>query len=301
MRSVAVLGAGFIGKNLIEACLAQQFVVRVLDRKSCPADLCGKVTWIQGTFDSVANVSDTVRGVDVVFHLISNTVPGDVIDVSKELFDNVSQTIQLLDLCVAENVGRIVFVSSSSVYGPKLVTPIGETALPNPISAHGIQKLTLEYYLRLYKYERGLDCKIMRLSNPYGMGQDVNGRQGFISILMGNLLASRVTRIRGDGRIVRDFININDVANACLLLATTSSDRITFNIGSGEGVTLNDVIANVESILGHSMSVEYIDSRRADIPVSVLDIRKAMDHLGFRPLIPLRDGLSQYLSLNGIL
>ncbi len=301
MSKFTILGAGFIGKNLIESCLSNGHVVRVLDRNPCPDEFCDNTEWIQGTFDSLESVSRAIAGSDVIFHLISNTVPGDKVEVEEELFDNLSQTIQLLKLCVRESVKRVVFISSASVYGVKTDIPINELALPNPISSHGIQKLAIEYYMRLYNYEFNLDCKIMRLSNPYGERQNLYGRQGFISILIGNLLAGKQINIRGDGKAIRDFIYITDVVDACLLLASIDTKEITFNIGSGDGVSLNGVISEVESVLGRELAVSYVEPRLGDISSSILNITKAQSLLGYTPSVSLREGLSKFFSHNGLL
>ena len=188
-----------------------------------------------------------------------------------------------------------MFISSSSVYGPQKEFPIPETALPNPISAHGIQKITLEHCLRLYQYEYELDCKIMRLSNPYGEGQNIYGKQGFIAIVLRNLLEKKTVVIHGDGTTIRDFVHISDVVKASLLLATTDSKKTLFNIGSGRGVTLNAVIAAIEKILGRTISVEHSLQSLHDIPYSVLDISKAGKYLGFNPIVSFHEGLKKLL------
>lgn len=296
-RSVAILGAGFIGGNLVARCIEEGCRVRVLSRGQSTVS---GVKWIQSVLSDRRAVAEAIQGVDIVYHLISSTVPGDQVNISQELFCNLSEMIQLLDLCVEYKVKRIVFVSSSSVYGPQKI-PVDEDAIPNPISAHGIQKLSLEYYLKLYEHEHGLECKIMRLSNPYGPGQDLNGRQGFISIVLGNILADQPTLIRGDGEIVRDFIYIDDVVDACLVLGENETEHTVFNIGSGIGHSLNEVVDALRSIGSLSVPVVYRESRRVDIPRSVLSIERARNELNFSPQVSLEQGLSRYLGLYRLL
>lgn len=115
--NIAVLGAGFIGKNLLASCIARGDNVRVLDRNPRPAEFEPIKEWVQGSFMNGEDIVHAVRGADIVFHLISSTVPGDTIDENEEIFNNVIQTINLLRICVQENVKRIIFISSSAVYG----------------------------------------------------------------------------------------------------------------------------------------------------------------------------------------
>ena len=115
----------------------------------------------------------------------------------------------------------------------------------------------------------------MRLSNPYGEGQNLYGKQGFIAIVLRKLLEKKTVVIHGDGTTIRDFVHISDVVQASLLLATTDSKKTLFNIGSGKGITLNVVVAAIEKILGRTISVEHGVQSLHDIPYSVLDISKA--------------------------
>lgn len=292
---IAILGAGFIGRNLLASYGGTGHHVRVLDRNPCPADLGNGVQWVQGLFGEADDVRRAIKGVDVVFHLVSSTVPADAVDENEEIMSNVAQTINLLKLCVQEGVRRIVFISSASVYGIKRDLPIGETAATDPISSHGIHKLTIEKYLQLYRYKHGLDCKIMRLSNPYGGGQNVSGRQGIVAIGIGKILSGEPITIMGNGNAIRDFIHIDDVIRACQLLAETSSDEAVFNIGSGKGMSVNSLFHELQKFTRTALNLRYIEGRKTDISASVLDVRKAKEILGFEAEIPFGIGLQRTL------
>lgn len=296
----AILGAGFIGQNFIRLALQRGYSLRVLDHKSCPAEFEGRLTWIKGDLSSEEAIRKVLQNCEVVFHFISSTVPGDVADESGELIQNVVQTLRLLKLCVQEKVARVVFISSASVYGVQAVLPIPETALTDPISSHGIHKLTIEKYLQLYKYQYGLDCKIMRLSNPYGPGQNIKGRQGFVAIAIGRMLAGEAILIRGDGSDIRDFIYIDDVCEALHLLGTTRVDESIFNVGSGQGVSLNQLIETMAKVIGKPLATTYIASRFVDIPASVLDIDRARHILGNEVKFSLEQGLTKTLAFHGV-
>ena len=297
---VTILGAGFIGRNLLRSYCAEQRNLCVLDKEPCPDEFAQKVNWIRGTFTAEADVTAAVKGASIVYHLISSTVPGDEIDESEELFGNVIQTIKLLKICVREKVKRVVFTSSASVYGPQAILPIPETACTNPISSHGIHKLTIEKYMLYYKYKYGLDCKIVRLSNPYGMGQDVYGRQGFIAITIGKILSGEPVLLRGSGEAKRDFIHIDDVVCALRLIAVSATVESLFNLGSGNAVSLRDVFISIKLITGYNLAVKNSPSRMVDILESVLDISRAKQLLGYCPKVSLDDGMSVLLKQYGL-
>lgn len=295
-----VLGAGFIGKHFLRYALLQGYTLRVLDHNACPEEFSGNLLWIKGDLSQEDKLSQALEGAHTVFHFISSTVPGDMIDESGELKQNVFQTLQLLKLCVKQKIQRVVFISSASVYGVQSVLPIPETALTDPISSHGIHKLTIEKYLQLYRHQHGLDCKILRISNPYGPGQNIAGRQGFVAITIGKILAGTPITISGDGTIIRDFIYIDDVAKALHLAATTHADETIFNIGSGNGYSLNQIVDLLRALMGKPLPVTYTESRFVDIPKSVLDIENAKTALGFSPTIPLTEGLAKTLAFHRI-
>lgn len=293
---IAILGAGFIGLNLASVFLRAGYSVNVLDRGKQPAELTHpRLTWLHGNLGDKEHVSTLLSQSEVVFYLVSSTVPGDDVDVSKELFLNVSQLLRALELSEFHKIQKFIFFSSSSVYGAQQVFPTNEASVPLPISAHGIQKLTMEYYIGLFARRSGVTCKVVRLSNPFGPGQNIHGRQGFISIVIGHLKQGSPVNIRGTGEDVRDYIYIDDVVDACLRLVTTESQELIFNFGCGLGYSLNSVLEIFEQLLGHSIPVVHTACRESDIPVSILEISKAQRELGFVPAISLSEGVRKFL------
>jgi UDP-glucose 4-epimerase len=293
-RRFAVLGAGFIGLNLVRRLASSGSPVAVLDHNPAPSDLDARVRWIQGEFADPAAVRETLDGAGTAIHLLSSTVPGDEhIDVSRELSENVFSTLGFLDLCESLEVPRVVFASSSSVYGVQDRIPTPESAVTDPISSHGIQKLAIEKYLHLRRFQVGLDVRIARLSNPYGPGQKLYGRQGFVAMMIGHLLKNEPVLLRDAGRPVRDFIYIDDVTEALERLATLADAPSLVNLGSGAGHSLQQLMQLVEEVLGYAVPTVAGEARRADIPVSVLDVSLAARGLGFRPSVSLREGLAR--------
>jgi len=296
----AILGAGFIGRNFVNLALSQGYELRVLDHNDCPGQWAGLLSWFVGDLGREEDLNKVLKGADTVFHFVSSTVPGDLVDESSELRQNVFQTLQLLRLCVQHSVRQVVFISSASVYGPQRLLPIGETAPTDPISSHGIHKLAIEKYLQLYEHQHGVACKILRLANPYGPGQRTNSRQGFVGIAIGRMLAGAGMQIRGDGSHVRDFIHIDDVCQAIHLVATRHSEHRVFNVGSGEGRSLNQILALLRQLSQQAIPADYTASRFVDIPASVLDVSRMRLDFGWTPAISLHQGLGQTLRLHGL-
>ena len=297
----AVLGAGFIGLNLVRRLVGDYAEVAVLDHNDAPDDLPGRVHWVRGEFADPAAIDQVLAGADVAFHLVSSTVPGDEhVEVSRELSDNIFATLRFLEARERQEVPRVVFASSSSVYGLQTQVPIPETAVTDPISSHGIQKLAIEKYLLLHRFHRGLDVRIARLSNPFGPGQGLFGRQGFVAMTIGHLLRGEPILLRDGGRPVRDFLYIDDVIEALTRLANYQDAPSVLNIGSGVGHSLQEIVVMVEEAIQRPITSIPGSLRRADIPVSVLDVTRAAAGIGFRSAVSVRDGLSRTLHYHGI-
>ena len=300
-RTVAVLGAGFIGLHLVRRLVGMRADVAILDHNAVPAELNGRVRWIQGEFADARAVEQVLAGAQVAFHLISSTVPGDEhVEVSREMSDNIFATLRFLEVCERLAVSRVVFASSSSVYGLQTKVPIPETAVTDPISSHGIQKLAIEKYLLLHRFHHRLDVRIARLSNPFGPGQRLYGRQGFVALMIGHLLNNEPILLRDGGRPIRDFLYIDDVTEALDRLARHADAPSVVNIGSGQGHSLREVVAMVEEAVRRPIGCVPGEPRRTDITVSVLDVTLAAAGIGFRAAVPLHTGLLRTLQHHGI-
>ncbi len=297
----AVCGSGFIGKGLVRQLISKGYMVNVLDRNVCPDEFSGKTKWVTGEFADSDNLRNTLDGSEVAYHLISSTVPGDdTVDPIKELSENIFSTIAFLEMCKKCNVKRIVFVSSSSVYGLQSTMPISEGADTNPISSHGIQKLTIEKYLQLYQFLYDIDIRIIRLSNPYGPGQSLSGRQGFVAIAIGHMIKNEPVLLRDSGRPIRDFIYIDDVSRALTLAGIVENAPSILNIGSGKGYSLKQVVELLKEITGNHVLTVSGELRKADIAESVLDVSLAQNDLTFEPQFSMYDGLVRMLRYHGV-
>jgi UDP-glucose 4-epimerase len=295
---ILVIGAGFIGKHLIEIALQLGYRVRVIDRNEMPVQFANRVMWFKGDFCNKNLLNISLEGVDVTYLLASSTVPGDRhIQPNQEIAQNVTQTLSLLDLCVQKKVKRIVFASSSAVYGIQAENPIKESASVWPISYYGIHKLVVERLLWLSQHENGPTARIARISNPYGPGQNINGRQGFIAIAIGAMLQNRELIVRGEGEMIRDFIFIKDLARALVTFGMVDEAPLVLNIGSGKGCSLSEVLRFITSITKQSFRIQSQPARSVDIQKSVLDVSLLHKTLDFKLKYSLQEGLLE--TLNG--
>jgi UDP-glucose 4-epimerase len=207
---------------------------------------------------------------------------------------NVVASLALFDLCRKLKVRRLVFVSSGgTVYGLPNAIPTPETAPTDPIGAYGVGKLSIEKYLAVYERLHGLDYRILRVTNPYGPFQVPIRNQGLVAAIISKALRGESNEIWGDGSVIRDYIFIDDVVDALVAAVEDRSAGRIFNIGSGKGRTVREVLAAIEVALGTKLDVNWKQGRAADVPASVVAIERARDLMGWVPGTPLDSGLAQ--------
>ena len=297
-QRVLVLGGnGFIGSNLVLGLLEAGFEVRVLDLRREPAlPRTGAVEFLEGDFTNHAVSELALEGVAAVFHLASVTTPASgTSDPVYDVTENLVGTLRLLEACTVRGVRRLVFISSGgTVYGTPRRVPIPEDHPQEPISSYGIVKLAIEKYLLMYAHLGRLDPIILRVANPYGPGQFTQGAQGAVAVALGCLERGEPFKLWGDGSVVRDFLYVDDLTEAFLaaLRAPDPGARI-FNIGSGRGVSLRELLAASERVVGHPLAIAQLPGRAIDVPANVLDCTRAREHLGWGPRVPLEEGLAR--------
>ena len=302
MTSLVLGGGGFIGRPLCKALLAAGEHVRILERPRLILDdtseLRQHVEWHEGDFTNPVDVAKAIVGCDKIFHLISTTLP----KTSNEnpvydLESNVASTLQLLEsIRLAGLSCKIIFISSGgTVYGDPRINPIPENHPTDPICAYGISKLAIEKYLSLYHHLHGIDYVVLRLANPYGEGQRYNSIQGAIPVFMHKALANETIEIWGDGSIVRDYIHISDVIHAILQAVSYTGSHHVFNIGSGTGTDLNELLNVLQHLLGRPVRYQLLPARKFDTPTNILDISRARQELQWQPQMSLEDGMAALL------
>lgn len=304
-KALVTGGSGFIGTALTRALLDQGIEVNNLDfiasRVSDP-----RLRLFQGSFLDHGLTREALAGVDCVFHLAATTFTREAnANPHRDAQENVLGTLSLLDYAIDAQVRRVVFCSSGgTVYGPSDLDLIPETAPTNPISAYGVSKLACEKYMRLYDRASGsgvgggaLSTVTLRVANPYGAGQNVHKAQGALTTFCHRAVTGQPIEIWGDGSVERDYIEVRDVAAALLMAArATDVSGIEINIGSGQGASLNQLIAEITAQRGQPPEVSYQPGRGFDVPRNVLDISRAGALLGWAPQVGLSEGISGLLA-----
>ena len=296
-RKCAVLGAGgFIGTNLCLVLGRLGFQVTAIGRRShaWSPEILG-LDWVEADFVDAATIADAISGHEIVFHLLGGSVPGQSNDDPvSDVMASLVPSLQLIQACSAQRIRRLVFVSSGgTVYGPTGPGMVAETAATNPITAYGINKLAVEKYLGLFRHLHGLDAIVLRLANPYGPYQHRRRAQGLVGTLLAKALAGERIEIWGDGSVVRDYIHIDDVISALVSTIDYRGRQHVFNIGSGQGRTVRDVVADVCAITLTSLNrVTYHPGRPADVPFNILDCTLAREELNWQARVGWQEGLS---------
>lgn len=308
MRVAILGGAGFIGTNLIMSLMrnASNDILAV-DESESYFNECIKrsnVHWCTCSFHAETNFKRLLAGQEIVYHLISTNNPTySNYNIGRDIAENILISINILDACVANHIKKVIFISSGgTVYGDLVSCPIKESAVTNPINTYGIQKLTIEKLFYLYHHIHGLDYSIIRLANPYGPHQRPNGRLGVVTTFAYKALKNEVLTVYGDGNIIRDYIYIDDAIDGIIRIANGKSDERVFNLGSGKGTRVNQVIDTIRQILGRDVVVEYIAGRSVDVPANVLDVTKYKTIFGVNELISLEKGIEltlEYLKMTG--
>jgi UDP-glucose 4-epimerase len=207
---------------------------------------------------------------------------------------SIQASVAMFDTCRKLGVKRVVFVSSGgTVYGRAQQIPTPETAPTEPITAYGVSKLAIEKYLGLFERLHGLDYRVLRVTNAYGPFHNAAKSQGVIGTLISRALRGQKIEIWGDGSVVRDFVYVDDVVDALGAAIVDRSDQRIFNIGSGKGHSLRDIIETVERQLAMTLDIEWQAQRPFDLPASIVNIDRARNVLGWHPKTTLESGLGK--------
>ena len=299
MKCLIFGGAGFIGSAIADKLLSQGHSIRIFERPRVPPyrkfEATEDVEWVTGDILSVHDVADAMVGADAIFHLVSTTLPKNSND--DPIYDvqsNIVGSIQILNAMVASKIQKIIFISSGgTVYGTPQKLPIEESHSTDPFVSYGITKLAIEKYMLLYKRLHGIQPIILRVSNPFGERQRIETAQGAVAVFLARALHGAPIEIWGDGSIVRDYIYIDDVANAFLKALHYAGSENIFNISSGFGFSINQLLEEIETIAGHPLDKKYLPGRPYDVPINVLRNDLASRELDWRPMTSFKKGLAR--------
>lgn len=299
MKIVIFGGGGFIGSTIADRLLTAGHRLRIFERprvqhyRKFSSD--ESVEWMAGDISSMHDVEDAMQGVDAVLHMASTTLPKNSND--DPIYDvqsNIVGSLHILNAMVSHGVRTIVFISSGgTVYGSPRYVPIDERHPTNPIVSYGVSKLAIEKYLQMYEHLHGIKAITLRVANPYGERQRIETAQGAVTVFLHHALLGNPIEVWGDGSVTRDYIHVSDVAEAfCKALQYTGSERL-FNVGSGHGISLNELIGTLEAVLGKSIERRYLPGRPFDVPVNVLCNRMARTELDWAPQVSMEDGIAR--------
>ena len=292
-------GAGFIGSHLVEKLVAIGERVRIIDNLSSGkhanmAGFEGKIELIVGDLLDYAAVCKAMEGVQVVFHQAAlRSVPFSVENPTLVNRVNVEGTLNVLTAARDARVKRVVYASSSSVYGKGTMLPKSEHETLSPISPYAVSKLTGEYYCRVFSELYGLETIGLRYFNVYGPRQDPSSQySAVIPRFISWALQGEPLEVHGDGLQSRDFTYIDNVV-AANLQAAHSQLGIggAFNVGQGKAHTLLDLIDLLEEIVGTKLHLLHTAGRAGDVRYTRADISESQRCLGYRPQISFEEGL----------
>ena len=299
MRILVTGAAGFIGSNLVDGLLAAGHELRALDnfstgQRSNLAHVAGEVDIVEGDLRSYERVSWAVRGCEAVFHEgAMPSVPRSVQDPLTSSEINIGGTLNVLLAARDAGVRRVVFASSSSVYGDAPGFPRAETQATSPLAPYAVSKLAAEQYCRVAHLVYGLETVCLRYFNVFGRRQDPFSQYSavipkFITAMQNGVAPT----IYGDGTQSRDFTHVDDVvaANLLALDAAPAAGRI-YNIACGRQVSLNDLVAQLNDILGTQLAADHLAPRPGDVKHSLADVERAAAELGFRAAVAFDEGL----------
>lgn len=298
MKCLILGGGGFLGSHLCQALLAQGYSVRIFDRPNLARFRILQhqeaVEWMDGDFINREHVAKAVSGCDIIFHLISTTLPRSSNEnPTYDVETNVIGTLHLLEAAQRNKTKKIIFASSGgTVYGIPQEVPIKESHPTDPICSYGIGKLAVEKYLNLFHLLSGMEYCVLRLANPFGERQRIAASQGAVAVFLDKALRKEVIEVWGDGSVIRDYFHVSDAVRAMIKALTYDGTSGVFNIGSGVGQSVNQILDAIEALLETTVRRSYLPARAFDVPANVLDISKAAAVLDWTPKVPFTEGLA---------
>ena len=298
MKVVVTGGAGFIGSNLAEE-LIKKHEVTVIDnlltgRKENLDQIIERINFIEGSITDLDLLKKTFSGADTVFHQAA--IPSVQRSVDNPIASNEANVEGTLKVLVAARdcaARKIVFASSSSVYGDTPTLPKKEDMKPNPKSPYAVAKISGEYYCRVFSEVYGLKTACLRYFNVYGPRQDPKSEYAaVIPRFVTRILAGKQPVIYGDGGQTRDFTFVKDVVKANILAGESEAEGV-FNIACGKRISLNELAGMIMEIVGRKVEPVYDKPRAGDIRDSLADISAARKAIGYNPDYDMNSGLKE--------
>lgn len=297
-------GAGFIGSHLVEELVRRGARVRVLDNFSTGKrdnlkGVLGRIELIEGDLRSYHTVRQAAQGVDYVLHQGAlPSVPRSIDDPITTNEVNVGGTLHVLDAARDAGVKRVVYASSSSIYGPDPQLPVRESMAPRPVSPYAVAKLAGEQYCHVFSRVYGLETVALRYFNIFGPRQDPASQySAFIPKFVVGIMGGQPLTIDGDGSQAKDFTFVSNAVEANLLAVEAKGvSGEMFNVGCGRMTSVNEIVDHIRRIVGAEGKIANGPPRPGDVPHSLADISRARQCLGYAPRVEAREGLERVVA-----
>ena len=304
MKTLVTGGAGFIGHHLVRGLLARGDQVNVIDDlstgyRSRVDPFRDRITFTEGSILDPAALDEAVAGCEVIFHEAAIASVARSVAAPRWTNEvNVSGTIEVMLAAARHHVRRLVFASSSSVYGTANVTPCRESQRPDPLSPYGVSKLAAEHYVHMLGQLHGVETIVLRYFNVFGPGQDpASEYAAVVPRFITAVLDGRRPIINGSGDISRDFIYIDNVVEANVLAARLSSpSALTCNVACGSQHSLSELLQTICDVAGRQVAPIIAPPRPGDIRHSQADISVARQVLRYRVTVPFGEGIARTVS-----
>lgn len=300
MRVLILGGNGFIGRNLTASLLKAGAEVHICDRPGTASNQehpSHRLFFYAGDLSNKEYIHSCIQKgpFDWVIHLACSLIPSSGYDeFIRERELNLTAGFELTRAMAHYGSRKLLFFSSGgAIYGNNGLSVNDETAPLSPLNHYGFAKLAMEEFIRFQARSQQIEYIIVRPSNPYGAGQNLFGKQGLIAVTLGKLIQEQAIEIWGDGKVVRDYLHIRDLCSAIQLLIESDITNETFNIGSGNGTSVNEVLQTIRNVTGNELPVEYLPSRSVDVPVNVLDVSKLKQLTGWNAHISMEEGIAE--------
>lgn len=294
-KALVVGGNGFLGSYLVDELVSRGHEVTVFDRftEAGTTYESADVHRVVGDFLDSDALEGALKGQEFLFHFLSTSTPASAEnDPFLDVRTNVVQSIAMLNFAVAAGVSRVHFASTGgAMYGDTVADSFSEEALPAPMSPYAIGKLAIEGYLRYFQRKHGLESVSYRISNPYGPRQRPRKKQGVIPIFLQCIAEGEPVSVFGDGSTVRDFIFAEDAARMIARTVGIPARYDVYNIGSGTGTSLREVVELARDITGQEVVTREWPQPATFVDRVVLDVSRYSDEFGDIPLMNLRDGM----------
>jgi UDP-glucose 4-epimerase len=301
MNTLLIGGSGFLGLNIAKALIADGHSVHIADVNINSSAVLKNLQGIHGIHQiDCANVDDVLGHIDrfkieCVINLASNLIPSSTYEsYSLDQANFIGSAVRLLNELATRHINYVYFSSGGAVYGGSDQKTVSESNPKNPISYYGLAKSLFEDLILFTSRTKGLNYLIIRPSNPFGPFQNPSKKQGLIAVAVDMMQKNQPIEVWGDGSVVRDYIWVGDLAQAIARLITKNHWNEIYNLGSGLGHSVNQVLEMIRSLLETESRIIYTPPRSVDVSSIILDIQKVQAEIVFHP-IDLKEGITMYL------